>query len=305
MRSAVGRCASAYAPGHVTGIFRPELGARDPRGRGSLGAGLVLGAGVTATAEWSPAPRRSAIVRADRSEPLPISRAVADHLLAARPGRLVVRLAHELPIGQGFGSSAAGATATALAVGCLVGVDRSRAVATAHLAELFGGGGLGGVAAILGGGLEIRTRPGIPPFGHVEHRPGPARVVVGVVGRPIATRKVLARPRWRARIAAASRPFDGLRDRPSLEAFWAASESFTDAVGLASAPVRHVVRGLRRRGVRAAQAMFGASFFAEAPSPARRAAIYRWLAAGSVRAVELPVAREGAVPRGSPRRGRS
>jgi len=311
VRSAVRDRASAFAPGHVTGIFRPELGARDPRARGSVGAGLVLGAGVDAWAEWTAASRASAAVRSDVAGALPISRAVAEHLLAARPGRLVVRLFHALPIGQGFGSSAAGATATALAVGRLVGVGRDRAVATAHLAELFGGGGLGGVSAILGGGLEIRERPGVPPFGRVVHRKGPPRLLVGVVGGPIATRGVLSSPRWRTRIEAASHPFDALRERPSLEAFWSASERFTDGVGLAPRPLRDVVRGLRRRGVRAAQAMFGGSFFAEAPTASSRKAIYRWLAAGSVRAVELPPARTGArirrvpSPRPGPERTRS
>jgi pantoate kinase len=294
VRSAVRRRASAYAPGHVTGIFRPELDARDPRARGSVGAGIVLDTGVVADAQWESARYPSIAVRADVPGPLPISHTVAEHLLAARPGRLTVRLTHALPVGQGFGSSAAGATATALAVARLVGVGRDRAVATAHLAELYGGGGLGGVAAILGGGLELRQRPGIPPFGRVVHRPGPARLLVGVVGRPIATRAVLSDPSRRARLEEAAAPLDALGANPTLPAFWSASEAFTDAVGMASGSLRAVVRGLRRRGLRAAQAMFGNSFFAEAPDAGRRAAIYRWLAAGSVRALELPVAPRGA-----------
>src|SRR5271154_6986697 len=47
------RRARAFAPAHVTGYFSPDLGSRDPRGRGSVGAGLVLDAGAVAEAAWS------------------------------------------------------------------------------------------------------------------------------------------------------------------------------------------------------------------------------------------------------------
>ena len=180
--------ARAFAPGHVTGVFRPDASQRDPRARGSVGAGLVLELGVWGKARFSPGARSRVRVVADCRTPLPISEEVARRLAPEASGTLTVRLTHELPIGQGFGMSAAGALATALAVGSLSGRPRSKAIDVAHLADLFGGGGLGGVAAILGGGLEVRTRPGgLPPFGHVTHRSFPPALLVGVIGRPISS----------------------------------------------------------------------------------------------------------------------
>lgn len=294
MRTPGGRRARAFAPGHVTGAFAPRAEARDPRGRGSVGLGLVLDLGVFADVEWSPSARPSVRVRSDLAGPVEISSEVAVRLAARRPGRLRVRLVHQLPVGQGFGMSAAGAAATALAVGRAVGEDRRRCLETAHLADLFGGGGLGGVAAILGGGLERRLRPGLPPFGRIERRPVSAPLLVGVVGAPVPSPRILFDPRWLDRISAAYRTVSPERGPMTLERFWEASERFTDRLGLAPRAVRDVVRAVRRRGGRAAQAMFGQSFFAELPTGEPRARLVRWMEDRGIRGVELNVGRSGA-----------
>lgn len=291
------RRGTAFAPSHVTGIFAPRLDARDPRGRGSVGAGLVLSAGVTASVAWRPAERPSVVVTADRRGRFDISRTVAERLVARRPGRLSLRLEHDLPIGQGFGSSAAGALATGLAVARALGLPRERAVEVAHLADLFGGGGLGGVAAILGGGLELRVTPGIPPFGRVLRSRVDGSVVVGTLGPPLRTPALLAGPRLRARLERAETAFGSLGTRPDWERFWTASERFTDLTRLAPPGLHVLLRALRRRGARAAQAMFGRSFFASLPTGPAGDSVARWLArrVGQVRAVT--VARTGARAR--------
>lgn len=294
MGAKIPRRARAFAPGHVTGAFLPRTDARDPRGRGSVGIGLVLDAGVFAEAEWIPSRRSCVSVTADGNPALDISTEVARRLLARRPGRLRVRLRHQLPVGQGFGTSAAGAMATALSVARVVGEPRSRAIETAHLADLFGGGGLGGVAAILGGGLEVRLRPGIPPFGRVTRGPFPGSLLIAVVGPPMPSPALLSDPTTLAHVTAA---YDAIRDlvaAPSPDRFWTASERFTDRLGLAPREVRDALRAVRRRGGRAAQAMFGRSLFAALPTGARRDGVLRWMERRGLRAVELSVGRRGA-----------
>ncbi|MGD0250949.1 MAG: hypothetical protein ABSB97_08730 [Thermoplasmata archaeon] len=286
--------ARAFAPGHVTGVFRPEATARDPRGRGSVGAGIVLELGVHAIARYRPLGPRRIHVSSDVAVPLPISEDVARRLFSATTGTLSVHLTHELPLGQGFGMSAAGATATALAVAGLFPIPRSRAVEVAHLADLFGGGGLGGVAAILGGGLEVRRRPGVPPYGDVVHSPFPPAVLVGVVTPSIPSPRVLGQRGLLQRIDAARGVWASLGDRPSPEALFDASEQFTDRVGLAPPRLRSTLRALRRRGAWAAQAMFGGTFVALPRSMERRGAVVEWLLHAGVRAVEVRAARGGA-----------
>jgi pantoate kinase len=286
---------SAFAPGHITGLFVPELGARDPRGRGSRGAGIVLELGVTAEASWDPAGPRRVTVAADVPGPLPISDEVARRLVAERAGRFTVRLTHQLPVGQGFGMSAAGAVATGLAVADLVRLPRQRALEVAHLADLFGGGGLGGVAAILGGGLEVRLRPGVPPYGRVRHRPFPRTLLVGVVGRPIPSPRILRDPRLLRRISAAAADLPTGAPGPTPVEFLSASERFTDATGLASAVLNRTLRAVRTHGGWAAQAMFGNSFFAVPRTKGARTRILVELERRGVRAVELAAATGGAT----------
>jgi pantoate kinase len=287
--------ARAFAPGHVTGWFAPALDVRDPRGRGSVGAGIVLGLGVFADARFRPGGPTRVRVTSDLAQPLPISAEVARRLAAGRPGTLSVRLAHQLPVGQGFGTSAAGATATALAVARALGRPRRRAQEVAHLADLFGEGGLGGVAAILdGGGIETRRRPGIPPWGETIHRAWREPVLIGIVGGPLPSPEILRSPVWRRRIERAAPPTLRRLGSEDAEGFFAASEAFTDRLGLASPGLLRVIRGLRRRGVACAQAMFGRAFFARSPDGPRRDSAIRWLLEARVRAVEVRPARQGA-----------
>ncbi|MGP8108484.1 MAG: hypothetical protein ACLQL8_05230 [Thermoplasmata archaeon] len=286
--------ARAFAPGHVTGIFRPDTTQRDPRGRGSVGAGIVLELGAWAEARFSPGPRSRIRVVGEGRRPWPISEDVARRMAPQGPGTLTVRLAHELPVGQGFGMSAAGALATALAVGALSGRPRAHAVRVAHLADLFGGGGLGGVAAILGGGLEVRTRAGVPPRGHVVHRPFRPALLVGVVGRPIPSPSVLRDPAALRRITRAASGWEELARHLSPERLFRLSERFTDLAGLASPAVARTVTALRDRDASACQAMFGQSFFALPRSPEARAACLEWLHREGLRAVEMHASATGA-----------
>ncbi|MGI0055693.1 MAG: hypothetical protein ACREBT_02410 [Thermoplasmata archaeon] len=286
--------ASAFAPGHVTGIFRPAAGGRDPRSVGSIGAGVVLSLGAHASVRWlTTAPRRVRVV-GDGFAPLPITEDAVRRLVAGHPGRFEVRLHHELPIGQGFGMSAAGTLAASLAVAHLVGATRARAVEIAHLAELFGGGGLGGVAAILGGGLEVRDRPGIPPFGRVRHLGAPGSIWLGVVGPPTPSPALLRDPAFRRRVERSARLLDPLLASPSFARFFRASERFADALGFGSAGLRATLRGLRSRGAWAAPAMFGESFFAVAREATARERMATWLRARGIPAIEVRPARTGA-----------
>ncbi|HEV2317463.1 MAG TPA: hypothetical protein VGV89_07815 [Thermoplasmata archaeon] len=263
-----GRSVTAFAPGHLTGVFEPAIEAADPRARGSLGAGVALEVGAWAQARWTPGRSRRVSVGGDLGAPWPISRDVAERLVADRRGTLRVDLRHELPIGQGFGMSAAGALATGLAVAGALGVPAQRAIETAHLAELFGGGGQGGVAAILRPGLERRDRPGIPPWGRISHRPWSGRIFLVVMGAPIPSPTLLHDPEFLDRVGRSGH--DGLR---ALRRGWSAerlfeeAEAFTDRLGLAPPSWGRIVRRLRGAETRVAQAMLGRSLFAVAFTP--------------------------------------
>ncbi|HEV2520383.1 MAG TPA: hypothetical protein VGX00_07185 [Thermoplasmata archaeon] len=289
------RIASAFAPGHVTGIFAPSQGSRDPRSRGSLGAGIVLELGARAIARYRPGESPSIRLASDLAGPTPISEEVVRRLAWGRPGTLRVEVRHELPVGHGFGMSAAGALATALATAAVLRIPRRRAIAVAHLADLYGGGGLGGVAAILGGGLEIRTRPGIPPFGRIRHRRFQRPILLSSLGGPVATRTVLGDSRMLDLARSLARPgLLALAHAPSASTFLRASERFTDGFGIASVELRAPIATLRGTGARVAQAMFGRSLFSVAFSRGGRARLIEALIDRGYPSVELHAARRGA-----------
>jgi len=288
------RTARAFAPGHVTGIFAPASVGPDPRARGSRGAGVVLELGVVARAAWRPGATRRLRILGGGSEEFPISTDVARRLVGSRHGSLTVRLHHDLPIGQGFGMSAAGATATALAVSAVLGGPRAKAIEIAHLGDLFGGGGLGGVAAILGGGLEFRRAPGVPPFGDSLRLPWSPPVIVGVVGGPMPSPPRLRDPRFLHRAGASALELDSLLEHPNPVRFFEASERFTDRMGVASVRLRRILHDLRGHGAWAFQAMFGESFLAVPQSLAARERVIRSVRARGIRAVEVHVSARGA-----------
>lgn len=252
------RIARAFAPGHVTGFFRPELAARDPRGRGSTGAGIVLDRGVVATARWWPDGPDRLRLRSRPKVPLPISRSVATRLRAGHGGSLEVSLEHALPVGQGLGMSAAGAVATGLAVAEALGASASRAWQWAHLVELERLGGLGGVSAIGAGGLELRDRPGIPPWGSVRHRPCRAELALVPCGAPLPSPGILSdRPRTDRLRRLGSAALRRYRSSPGLRRFLEESERFTDGAGLLPARGRALADRLRSPEIAVVQAMFG------------------------------------------------
>ena len=284
----------AFAPCHVTGIVVPETGARDPRARGSRGAGLVLALGVHASVYATPAPRPSVRIRGTSTGRFEISEDVARRLLRRRPLALTVELVHDLPVGQGFGTSAAGALATGLAVAGALHEAPRRAVETAHLADLFGAGGLGGVAAILGGGLELRVRPGLPPVGRIVRAPYPDLVLVGTTGAPIPSQRVLTRRASLERFERARRLLEEFGPRPDPATFWDVAEAFTARAGLCPPDLSVLLRAMRRRGARAAQAMFGSGFCASAPPGRQGVEFARWLADRRVTFLSTRVASRGA-----------
>lgn len=203
--------------------------------------------------------------------------------------------------------SAAGALATALAITAATGDSRTVAVETAHLADLFGGGGLGGVSAILGGGVEVRERPGIPPWGRVKHLPVRGAVFVIVAGAAMPSPSLLGDPHFLARVERAAAPgLTRLGGQASLSKFLREAERFTDALRLGPPTVLRRVRALRAPGTRVAQAMFGRSLFAWSRTGPARVALLKHLRRLGLRAVEVPLADRGArvLPEPCPRRPR-
>jgi pantoate kinase len=267
---------------------------------------LVLSAGVVAEVRWNPRGPVGLRLTGDGGTAFPISRDVAHRLWKPIGGSLRVSLRHELPIGQGFGMSAAGALATGLGVARVCGLPENRAIQTAHLADLFGGGGLGGVAAILGGGMEVRRRPGIPPFGTVVHRRLTKEIFWGVTGGPLPSPRLLRDERFLERLRSAASPgLARLLRHPQWNIFLEESERFTDRLRIYPPNLGRLLASIRALDCRGAQAMFGRSFFAVPPDAKSQRRLLRLLAQHSVPVHRTSLASSGAWSRLLASRGSS
>ncbi len=279
----------AFAPANGSLIFE-TYEATASHGRGSLGVGFTLEAGVVARVRRLDGIPPGDPEAAKPETPDPEAVAAQSSLLVdgvpwdfptvrqvvARlaPTPVRVELHADLPFGCGFGMSGASALATAYALGELFALDREpRALAlVAHEAEVDQATGRGDVGGQCNGGFMVRTRIGAPL--DVEWLPiGETPVWCRIFG-PISTRDVLRDAATMARVNAAGRAaLDRLRDIPDvdLDRLLALSREFAEQSGLlTSARVRSAIADALAAGGQASMVMLGEAVVSSVPIPGAR-----------------------------------
>jgi pantoate kinase len=302
-RADLPRNAFAVAPGHVTGIFVPEVEDPDLIAQGSRGAGVVLDVGVSARATLQRASREGegALRIRERGEAarFPITQEALQSLPGLRDWDVEVDLQHELPVSQGLGMSAAGSLAACLATAELLGLPSRAAVEAAHRAEVRLHGGLGGVVSILEGGVEVRRKAGLPPHGVVERTPMAQGFFLGTLDRPLPSPPLLSDPEFLLRVRRAGERWLSELGPPPIrwEALLSVFEVFTDELGLAPPPLRDAMLSLRQQGCRCAQTMLGNTLLAWAPDEDAEERLIRTLRQARLTLRRVHVGREGARSR--------
>ena len=252
--------ASAFSPGHLSGYFRPVYGP-DPAHTGSLGAGIVIGEGVTTTI-W---PSDDTEVTVERRDP--VLRNVIEVFHASPPIRYLlsrmgvtarVKTVCSLPIGAGFGLSAAALLSTATAANALfrLSLGATECGALAHEAEILHKTGLGDIAACMGGGRDCRKGAGIMAEIKREHD-SPASLCAVVFG-PLPSPEVLGSPGAMARVV---RAFPG-RCPGDIADFFRLSRKFTEESGLATPQVLSALGACDDAGIPSTMTMLGNGVFA-------------------------------------------
>jgi pantoate kinase len=163
-----------------------------------------------------------------------------------------------LPMGAGFGCSAAALLATLTAISSLFSLDLSRTeiAARAHETEVQNQTGLGDVAALQGGGLACRKGPGI---GAEIIRLQPEDTLLTVLScGAIPTPAVLGSAVAMGRVA---RAFPD-RCPDDLDDFFTLSRSFAEKSGLITPAVGQILASCDRQGIPASMTMLGEGVFA-------------------------------------------
>lgn len=255
--------AVAFAPGHISGFFEPVYINQDLTKTGSRGAGINVSMGAISevVAEGSTKQDFEIFVNDERSD-APVTKLALKHLVGEKPLHVVVKTKLELPIGQGFGMSAAGALGASLSLAKIVGVSNIEALKASHCAEVQLRTGLGDVFASYFGGVEIRRAAGLPPWGMIEHIPGNYDLVLCVIGKKIDTKKVLTDPTKIENITAVGRYCTKkLLENPSIENLFSLSQIFAKQTGLADKRVLEAIDAANHFGM-ASMCMLGNSVFA-------------------------------------------
>jgi pantoate kinase len=253
---------SAFCPGHVTAFFEICDQSENPLMRGSRGAGMNLTLGALSKVAVEKGQSRSISVRIDGKESRAETTVFAlSRILGDIDADVQVDTKLDLPVEQGFGMSAAGALSASLALCSILGISQEKAFEAAHLAEVEKKTGLGDIAGIQAGGVEIRLRPGILPYGRAERIEATSEVVLAVVGLPIKTPDILSDPVKRKKISdAGKRCTDEFDAGRSLEQLFALGVEFTEDAELSSKEALDALVFADSYGM-AAMAMLGNSLF--------------------------------------------
>ncbi len=182
-----GRCG-----GHITLLFTVSDESDDPIQQGSLGAGLCVEDGVEVVAYGEDGDFGLSVTFESMEGDSDLYEAVLEALVSEVPEvsgiAWGVSVTISLPPAQGFGVSASGAVASAMAFQRAVGLPYEeslrRAYSLAHKIERSRSTGLGDVTALAAGGVERRLVAGSPYHGS-DLRSGPGHAEGWSLGTPV------------------------------------------------------------------------------------------------------------------------
>ncbi|MFO8077305.1 MAG: hypothetical protein R6U21_01485 [Thermoplasmatota archaeon] len=254
---------SAFAPGHISGFFQPMYHETNELLTGSRGAGLSVSLGCQSRVKVKETRNQRITIFSDKKQiKIPVITKSLQNLIGKAPLEITVNNSVQLPIGQGFGMSAASSLAAAYATADCLQIPFKKAVVAAHRAEVQLQSGLGDVIASASGGIEIRKQPGICPDNPIIHIPGSLDVVLCVIDSPVDTKKILTDEKKADKIALIGKKCtDDLLTNPTIENLFSLSLYFAQKTGLASDQMESILEEINEVGL-ASMCMLGNSIFA-------------------------------------------
>ena len=263
---------TAFSPAGISSFFeirdkRPDgRPFKDPVYAGARGGGLVTCRGVLTRVRLRPASRSRISVRINgrvaneaRTTISAISR-----LLEISREKYSVTIEHrvEVPIGAGYGASAAGTLSAALAFSeaADLGMSTNEIGRVVHAAEIANRTGLGTVGPLLTGGFVITRKSGGPGVAVIDRLPvSPKLKVVSACIGPISTKAVLRSKDLRKRVNELGRSaFRSITSDLRPRSFMKASKSFAYALGLMAPQTAELIELMENAGaIGATQNMLG------------------------------------------------
>ncbi len=237
---------------------------------GATGGGFILSRGVRTRATFvkGPSSKLEIAVDGDKSYPAATTRRAVELLFnKARvgTGSLLLEQQVEVPIGQGFGASAASALSAVLAAAAAAGMKESvtRVAYAAHVADIVSQTGLGTVSvihkAVGAGAITVPGAPGTAEFVRVRIPRG-LKVVTASLA-PFAKSEFLNSRALRKRAnRLGETALRRVEKTPTIDQLARSGEWFADRLGLETPALRALIEIAKRRGALwASQNMIGYS----------------------------------------------
>lgn len=238
----------------------------DPQRIGARGGGFVIEKGVTTEVSIASAEKSKIQVEINgqHTSEAETTSTVVRMLLQQADSTFDVKVKHqiEVPIGAGFGTSAAGALSTTLALSKALGLTHTynELGQIAHTAEIKCKTGLGTVGPLMIGGCILTVEPGAPGKAVIDRIPlTPNHVIVAGVLQGIPTKSVLSSSEKRHAINKSGRKtLQKILSNPSLDNFMHSCRDFAEETGFMNPKLRELADLAERAGaIGAAQNMVG------------------------------------------------
>ena len=249
---------SVFVPGHITGFFTIENHEISLK-NGSCGAGFLLSKGVRTTIDDAD----ELIINVNQGDST-----VIDEVLRILEIDTNFKITQDiqLPIGAGFGTSAASALSLSLALNDFLDLNYPKELCgqIAHMAEVNLGSGLGDVIAQTGHGMVLRVEPGAPGIGKIESFEHDVYVAWKSFGG-IDTSSIIRDPHHREVISDVGLKYlECFEEKSSLRNFLDFAYKFSTETNLMSGEVKSLVDYLNSRDdiLGSSMAMLGNTVFA-------------------------------------------
>lgn len=226
---------SVFVPGHITGFFTIEKHEIKLK-NGSRGVGFLLTKGVRTTVSKSD----ELIIEVNQGDSTVIDAVLS---ILEIDANFKITQDIQLPIGAGFGTSAASALSLTLALNEFLNLGYSDELCgqIAHMAEVNIGGGLGDVIAQTGNGLVLRTKPGAPGIGEIKSFSEDVFIAWKTFG-PIDTSEIISDSKYPQIISSSgSKYLELFENEPTVENFLSFSNRFSHEIGLMSDEVKNQI----------------------------------------------------------------
>ena len=262
---------SVFVPSHITGFFE-IIQNSNPLLKGSKGAGITLDEGVVTNTKIKDGNGNIIINVNNKEDSLnTISKKTVKIILDRynvniQDYDIYINHDSKLPIGAGFGTSAAFALGISFTLPKLMGINISfkEAGEIAHLAEISQSSGLGDVISEMFGGCVIRLNEGSPVKGIIDKIPitKPIYVITKTIGL-LETKDIIENPIHQKHInQSGSILLNRLINNPSISNFMKLSRKFANDTQLISKEIAEIINILDEETLGASMAMLGNTAFA-------------------------------------------